>query len=338
MSARSSKKNVKLPTVKLPTKNRWLWIALFVWAAILIIVLATGWNVVLVSDYWRMLRVAHAFNLGEETVALAPWPILIAGTLGFVAAMGTIILFFIRLLREMRLNQGQSEFLATVSHELKTPIASIELTSALLREGGLTPEESGSLWQSQQRELKRLREQVETILEAARWQHAPSRPKPAVVDLERWLGETLERWRGAFGSQGEIVRRGDALPERAWVDPQSLNLVIDNIFDNARKFARGAPEVTVTTVRSPAKRRWRIEIQDRGWGFDPAESKRIFQRFSRGHNQAPYSIPGTGLGLFLATSACRSLGLKLSGMSEGYGKGATFTLEGPEPKRKKARR
>src|SRR5271155_3165974 len=116
MSAKSRKKSVpklgRIPVMKLPTKNRWLWIALFVWAAVLITVLATGWNVVLVSNYWRMLRVTHSLKLGEETVALAPWPIVIAGTLGFVAAMGTIVLFFLRLLHEMRLNQRQAEFLA----------------------------------------------------------------------------------------------------------------------------------------------------------------------------------------------------------------------------------
>jgi signal transduction histidine kinase len=330
MSGKSKK--MQVPTVKLPAKNRWLWIVLFVWAAVLIVILATGWNVVLVSNYWRMLRVAHSMNLAEDAVALAPWPIVIAGTLGFVAAMGIIILFFLRLLREMRLNQRQAEFLATVSHELKTPIASIELTSSLLRGGGLTESESLTLWEGQKRELKRLREQVETILEAARWQHAPSRPKPIMIDLEGWLEEAIVRWREAFGTQGEIRRGGESLPERTWTDPNSLNIVIDNIFDNARKFARGAPQIQIRTSLIPAKRRWRIEIEDQGWGFDPSESKRIFHRFSRGRNQAPYSIPGTGLGLFLATSACRSLGIKLTGTSEGYGKGATFVLEGSTKK------
>jgi signal transduction histidine kinase len=323
-------KSVRMPTVKLPTKNRWLWIALFVWAAVLITVLATGWNVVLVSNYLRMLRVAHSVNLEEETVALAPWPIVIAGTLGFVAAMGTVVLFFLRLLREMRLNQKQSEFLATVSHELKTPIASIELTSSLIRNGGLSGQESASLWESQQRELKRLREQVETILEAARWQHAPSRPSLCKIDLESWLDEAIDRWSSVLGNQGEIIRKGVALPKQAWIDPESLSLVIDNIFDNARKFAQGTPRITIKTNRLRAKRSWRIEIQDEGWGFEPSEAKRIMQRFTRGHHHAPYSIPGTGLGLFLAHSACRAMGLKLSAASPGYGKGATFTLEGPD--------
>ncbi|MDR3607384.1 MAG: HAMP domain-containing sensor histidine kinase [Oligoflexia bacterium] len=321
---------VKMPHMKLPTKNRWLWIALFVWAAILITVLATGWNVVLVSNYLRMLRVAHSLSIGEETVALAPWPIVISGTMGFVAAMGTIVLFFLRLLREMRLNQQQSEFLATVSHELKTPISSIELTSSLLRsgirDGGISPAESEALWESQQRELKRLRGQVETILEAARWQSAPSRPKLVNINLDAWLNDVVARWQRIFGSEGNVIRQGEPLPSETWVDPNSLNLIIDNLLSNAKKFARGAPHVTIRTSQSV--RRWKIEVQDEGWGFDPAESKRIFHRFSRSHHGAPYSIAGTGLGLYLASSACRALGLKLSATSHGYGHGATFTLEG----------
>jgi signal transduction histidine kinase len=321
--------------VPINRKNRWIWIALFVWAALLITSLATGWNVVLVSNYIRMLRMARTMRLGDEAVALAPWPIVIAGTIGFVAAMGTIVLFFMRLLREMRINQQQAEFLASVSHELKTPIASIELTSSLIRAGGLSLHEYETLWESHQCELKRLREQVETILEAARWQYGPLRSGMQSIDLERWFTESIRRWGTVLGSEGGILREGEPLPHAVRVDLASLDLITDNLFDNARKFARGAPRVIVRTKRLPStgifkKPKWQIEFRDEGWGFDPTESKRIFQRFSRGRNDAPYSIPGTGLGLFLANSACRTLGLRLSGTSAGYGKGATFTLEGPD--------
>ena len=325
---------MKIPAFPISRKNRWLWIALFVWAAFLITCLATGWNVVLVSNYLKMMRIAQAMRLGDETVALAPWPIVIAGTIGFVAAMGTIVLFFLRLLREMRLNQQQAEFLASVSHELKTPIAAMELSSSLIRAGGLSQQESDALWQSHQSELKRLREQVETILEAARWQNGPARSRSTSTDLEQWLNDSIGSWRGILGNDGQILREGEPLPRSAWVDPASLSLVTDNLFDNARKFARGAPKVTVKTVSLPAtgnlrRPKWRIEFTDEGWGFDPSESRRIFQRFSRGHNECALFHSRNGPG-----ALPRELSLPRARPSPerhqpGYGSGCDLHVGGP---------
>src|SRR4051794_2187681 len=110
-------------------KRRWLWIILFIWMTILLSILATGWNVVLVLDYRYLLSLAKSLtqpaDLGIQPTALILKMTL--GTLGFIAALTLTILMFIKLLKEMRLNQLQSEFLATVSHELKTPIAAMEL-------------------------------------------------------------------------------------------------------------------------------------------------------------------------------------------------------------------
>src|SRR4051812_30439006 len=117
-------------------KHRWVWITLFVLGVLLLATLATGWNVVLVHDYQRMLELARQVSRDEGYQA--PWLPVILGSLGFAAAVAGLILFFFRLLKEMRLNQLQTEFLATVSHELKTPIATLELTSSLLREKGLS--------------------------------------------------------------------------------------------------------------------------------------------------------------------------------------------------------
>lgn len=322
--------------VLLPTRRRRLWVFLFIWVASLLVILATGWNVVLVRDYFQMLEIARSLRISEskEPIALAPWTILVLGSLGFAAAIGTIVLFFIKLLREMRLNQLQAEFLATVTHELKTPIASIELSSSLLRSGGLPPGEVERLWGSHQQELKRLREEVETILEAARWQQAnASRVSVQRLDLEEWLSQSMLRWRTLLGEHATLAREGAPLPREIKTNLRSLNLITDNLLDNARKFARGAPRVTIRTERVPPQRfwehpSWKIEIRDEGWGFSQTQSSQLFQRFFRARHEAPYSIPGTGLGLYIAQSACRALRLTLRARSEGKGKGAVFVLQG----------
>lgn len=319
-------------------KRRWLWFFLFLAVTLLLSILATGWNVVLVHDYQSILRLAK-ISLSKEIDGRSYGLVfkMVLGTLGFIAAFTLTVLLFLKLLREMRLNQLQAEFLATVSHELKTPIASIELTSGLLRSGGISSQEVDTLWTSHQTELKRLREEVETLLEAARWQSKPLVSKKEPIVLEHWLNQSISRWKTMLGPQAIIEREGEPLNVTVQMDAQALNLVVNNLMSNAKKFSNGSPQVVIRTQRVTQKQslfpksKWLIEVEDSGWGFLPADSKRIFQKFFRSKNPAPYAISGTGLGLYLAGTACHALGLKLSGRSRGIGQGAIFTLEGIEP-------
>jgi two-component system phosphate regulon sensor histidine kinase PhoR len=317
-------------------KRRWLWVLLFIWMAFLLVLLATSWNLVLVRDYRQIMTLARQVSTRVETTK--PWESLIFGTLGFVAAMGTILLFFLKILKEMKLNQTQSEFLAAVSHELKTPIASMALSASLIRSGGLSDQEVSRLWTTHDTELTRLKEEVDTLLESARMQAEPFREKQSSIVLESWLSHSFERWQRILGPDSKLTREGESLPLHARMDLRTLNLITDNLVDNARKFSQGKPELIVTTRKISARfpwvrARWHIEFRDQGLGFDPADSRKIFNRFFRARTEAPYSIPGNGLGLHLAESASKALGLTLRGESPGKGHGACFTLEGKEARR-----
>jgi signal transduction histidine kinase len=311
-------------------RRRRLWIILFVGVVLLLTVLATGWNVVLVRDYFKMLELARSLHELSSAAGASPvpWTPLILGTLGFVAALGILVVFFIKILREMKLNQAQAEFLASVSHELKTPIASIELSASLLRAGGLSPEETERLWSSHHAALKRLREEVLAILEAARWQAGPPKVRLEPANLEEWLRQSIARWKTLLGPSASITREGDPLPEQVLTEIKSINLIADNLLDNARKFSKTRTAVVIRTRVEGA--RWSIEFHDDGLGFEPGDAKKIFERFYRSSHQAPYAIPGTGLGLHLAYSASRALGLSLKGFSRGLGHGAVFTLSGKQ--------
>jgi signal transduction histidine kinase len=311
-------------------RRYWLWVGLFIGVALLLATLALGWNVVLVRDYRHMVDLAHTLADSKAgTPALPVSPLvtsIVLGTLGFFAVLGIQIVFFIRLLQEMKTNQQQSEFLATVTHELKTPIAAIELASGLLREGSLTHDETEKLWNSHQ-----------ALLEAARWEAmSKSARKQSLssdaqkVNLEKWLMGSMERWRSILGPEASLVREGTSLNGPAVLDLKKLNLISDNILENSRKYANGSPKVIVRT--SVKNKRWQIQFQDFGWGFDPKDSKKILKPFFRARSHAPYAVPGAGLGLYIASSASQSLGMKMRGSSPGHGKGSSFTLEGKASK------
>lgn len=320
-------------------KRRWLWVVLFVGVTLLLSGLATGWNIVLLLDYHYIISLAK--NLSHSPIepthhSTSLMIRMILGTLGFIVTLALTILLFIKLLNEMRLNQLQSEFLATLSHELKTPIAALELSSTLIRAGGLSKSEINQLWSSHEKELRRLREEVEALLEAARWQSQSARVKLRPVRLEHWIQTSLEAWKAYLGSGAVIKREGDPLNFETHLDPKLMKLIIENLLSNSRKFAQGTPRIIIRTLSpehlsklSPQKKNiWQICFQDFGWGFDPNDSKKIFSRFVRSRNLAPYAIPGTGLGLYLAKSACKTMGLSLKAESQGHKKGAKFILEG----------
>jgi len=286
----------------------WFWLIFLILIVGLLAVLATRFNVALL--------------LSNRSTLLEP----ILGTLGFAVILAGIIILFVRLTQEMRLNQLQSEFLAAVTHELKTPIATLELSASLLRQTDLSSAEETLLWKSHEVELGRLRSEVEALLEAARWDAKAVRSKRIEINLEKWLNERILLWRELLGSGASIARAGDALPTKILGDPKMLDLICTNLVENAKKFTVGKPRLTVRTEYIGS--RWRIAFEDEGLGFDSSEAKKIFRRFYRAKHSAPYSISGTGLGLYLARSAGKRMGIAISAVSEGHHKGAAFALSG----------
>ena len=314
-------------TVPMSRKRWWLWISLFIIGVLIIGGLATGWNIVLVKEYRLIGEQTRSLKFPRfGTPQALPWFELIVGMAGFLATLAALILFFVRLLQEMRLNQLQTEFLASVTHALKTPIATVELSGSLLRTDDLSQDERKKLWKSFDQELKRLKQEVETLLEASRWQGSPKNLHWKQIHLQTWLEKTIERWQQILPEPHRVTLEGTPLDFVVASDPEILRLVLDNLIENARKFCNVKAEIRVKTEVDETG--WRILVIDSGWGFDPKDSKKIFQRFWRSRTSAPHTVPGTGLGLHLARNASRAIALKLTGTSAGHGKGACFTLEG----------
>ena len=301
-----------------------LWVTLFVLGLGVAGVMATSYNVQLTRDVdFRDL----------------PWGKIILGSLGFMGIMGALILFFARLLREMRISQIQADFLDRISHELRTPLSTLTLVSDLLKpsDRSLSAEEE-KLWRSHHLELERLKTDVELLLQAARLRESRLRVNLEKVDLNQWIRDQWEGFQLLLGGSAVLTLSGDPIERPVMVDPSLLELIFRNLLDNARKFAIGEARVEfkLKTIRSRfffGKSRWRISIVDQGMGFSSDQESALFRRFSRieGGNRTlnAHSIPGTGLGLYLSASAAKGMGLTLNGKSFGEGKGARFVLEGP---------
>ena len=137
-----------------------LWIVLFVLGTVIVGLMATSYN-------FELFR----------TLPSVPLAKVIFGALGFVGILAAFVLFFARLLKEMRINQLQSEFLDRISHELRTPLSTMTLVSDLLKGNTLSEADRLKLWASHGAELERLNKDVELLLQAARLRASKIEPK-----------------------------------------------------------------------------------------------------------------------------------------------------------------
>ena len=314
-------------------KKRWLWSLLFITVLLLIVGLGVWWNWVLVHNYNAMIELAkdRLLQIPHGSKRL-PWLSLILGSLGFATLVILFVLFFVKMLREMKLNQMQKDFLANMTHELKTPLASLELSSSLLKKSGsLSPQDRDDLWQAHQSELSRLRDEIERLLTASRWEQFHEAPSLVRFDLETWLQASMVQWRRMLPSNATLKRLGDTFEGQVSLDPNLLKLITSNLIDNARKFCgTNPPHITLRTTQYSRDKSqgWIIVFEDQGLGFTENDTKKIFKRFARLAHANDHSIPGTGLGLHLAMSACEAMHLRLDAASEGHNKGARFFLKG----------
>lgn len=295
--------------------STWFWASLFVFVLLILGTLAAFWNVLSIQHYQEKI----SQNLGTDA---PPWHEILFGSIGFLVLVTAVLMVFPRLFREMKLTQTQKDFLAQVSHELKTPIATIELTATLLGKKIQDP-----LLDLQLTEIARLKREVEYLLEAARLEAGAYPAKPQPIAIDQWIEASLPRWREVLGPGSTLELEGTPLHSITQTDPRALDLIATNLLDNARKFARdGSPRLRI--IRGKTKSGWKLVFMDSGMGFEPKSAKRIFKRFYRDRHAAEHAIAGSGLGLYIAYEASRSAGLELKASSQGPGSGASFVLEG----------
>jgi signal transduction histidine kinase len=305
------------------------WSLFFILASVLVATLAASWNIFLVEEYEKMQELAESFSAYRAQLQLEspPWAKVVLGSLGFSTILGLLLIFFIKTLKEIQRNQIYRAFLDKVSHELKSPLTTLELTTSLLQKKHASEDsDTQELWRAHNSELRRLRTEVELMLESSRWQRHKAKIQKTPFNLEAFLTQFWPAWQATLGPESNLLREGDRLNFTVSLDEAMLRMICQNIVDNARKYTVGLPQLRVITRRKD--HRWSLCFQDQGLGFDASVQKKIFEQFYRAKTEAPYAISGSGLGLYLAREASKAMGLKITASSPGPGKGAAFEIEG----------
>ena len=257
--------------------------------------------------------------------------LLFLGVLLLLATIAGVVLNTLFLVREIRRNEQHDAFINAVTHELKTPVASIRLYLETLLARPVDENKRQEFYRIMLHDSDRLLSTVEQVLRTGRV--GPSRRQLNIspIDLVALIDSCIDRASKLYRVPAEGIRYrrdGDAPPVTILGDFDEVQAAVSNLIDNAVKYSGSNVDVTVVTTL--ADRGYvTLRVTDQGPGIPSAELKRIFRRFYRVPGQLAMGVKGTGLGLYIVRAVARRHGGRAWAESEGLGRGSTFVLQFP---------
>jgi signal transduction histidine kinase len=273
--------------------------------------------------------VALAVTLNISWIVLN-WRLGVLAVLGvifFLLLIAGMVLNTIFLVREIRRNEQHDSFINAVTHELKTPVASIRLYLQTLQTRDLDETKRREFYRIMLEDSDRLLHTIEQVLRAGSSGSRLRRIARARVNLDEIARECVALARTRFHLDPSALayeQRLAAGPPIVIGDPEDLKAAIWNLIDNAVKYSSG--ELQIRVMLEQIDGRLAVRVSDRGVGISPTELKRIFRRFYRIPASVAMRTKGSGLGLFIVRSVARKHGGRAFAESEGAGRGSTFTL------------
>ncbi|MBO0857940.1 MAG: HAMP domain-containing histidine kinase [Chloracidobacterium sp.] len=285
-----------------------------------------------------LVALAVALNVGWVVFHWRQVAMLVFGVIFFVLIIAGLVLNTIFLVREIRRNEQHNSFINAVTHELKTPIASVRLYLETLQTRRVDDAKRQEFYQIMLDDCDRLLHTVEQVLRASRTGHRRRHIHKTIIDLGELTRECLELARKRAHLDEKALRLVETVnwvngSERAVVlgDADELRAAISNLIDNAIKYSDGNIDVAVE-VSAVGDDRIAVRVTDRGMGVPHGELKHIFKRFYRAPRRVATRVKGAGLGLFIVRSVVGKHGGRTFAESEGEGMGSVFTIELPRVK------
>lgn len=287
---------------------------------VLMVVLWIYWFVGRHQDFREL-----ANRYGIEMKEGFDWIVLTEGLVLLVVILGGIYVIFLFWNRQSRLYREQKDFISQVTHELKSPLASIQLHLETIRLRKPPQERLESFLDTMLMDTERLNNLISNLLITAKLEQRRRQSHLSVTDFSAFLAEVMERKQTKLPTGGSLTL--DIQPGlKARVDTEEMETALRNLFENAVLYSPAAPEITVRL--SQKGKDILLEFSDRGMGIDPLEIKKIFRKFYR-VRRAGENIRGSGLGLYIVQSVIKSHGGTIRVASEGPGRGSAFIITLP---------
>ena len=292
------------------------------WPILLGVVLIV--SLVALTVGWVLVSIAAALGWGN---AAFYWAVLGVGVALLVTVLAGVIVYFALSVKAIALSQRQSNFIDSVTHELKSPLASLKLYLQTLTRRSVPVERQEEFHRFMLQDVERLDGLIDHLLDAARTLNR----RPAATDDVTTIAPLLEQVRSM------VLQRHAVKEESVQIecDPElkvrgreaDIEIVFRNLLDNAVKYSLPEPRVEVTAAveRSTVT----VRVADNGPGIPLSQRHAVFRRFVRLGSELERSTPGTGLGLFLVRSLVKQLRGKVTAKGRLTGQGSVFEVELP---------
>ena len=272
---------------------------------------------------------AVVLNIGWILLNLREVALMVFGIIFFAMIITGLILNTIFLVREIRRNEQHDAFLNAVTHELKTPIASIRLYLETLKSRDVEESKRQEFYDIMLADNDRLLGTVEQVLQASRTREKQRLMNLAEIDLSQLLTETIKIVRNSHHLDEAAIRyTGPAESPKVLGDQKELQTVFVNLLDNALKYSKNEPKISVRMKLSRSGKA-DILVRDNGIGIKRADLKRVFKRFYRVPDLDASAAKGTGLGLPIVREIVEKHGGRVKAESRGEEKGSTFIVQLP---------
>lgn len=277
-----------------------------------------------------LIAAAIALNVGWILLNLTEVALLVLGIIFFALIITGLVLNTIFLVREIRRNEQHDAFLNSVTHELKTPIASIKLYLETLKTREVPMEKRQEFYDVMLADSNRLLNTVEQVLQASKTREKKRQLSMSEIRIGRVIADAVSIVQNRYHLDDGVIRVAEPADDVVvFGDESELQTVFVNLLDNAVKYSGEEKKISVRTKKSSLNNKIDILLKDNGIGIPTAELKRIFKRFYRVTGPAAKEAKGTGLGLAIVKSIIEKHGGKITAESKGPGRGTTFLIQLP---------
>ena len=253
--------------------------------------------------------------------------LLVLGILLLLIIISGVVLNTISLVREIHRNEQKDAFINAVTHELKTPVASIRLYLETLQTRAVDEEKRKEFYRIMLEDSDRLLATIEQVLRTGRMGAAGRGLNLVRIDLGSLVEECIVRARALHRIPADSLTLHSGAPVSIMADLEEVRAAVSNLIDNAIKYSGKDVKVRVETEQTDGHVLMRVK--DDGVGIPKAELKRVFKRFHRVPGPLASRVKGTGLGLYIVRSVAKRHGGRAWAESEGAGRGSTFFLRLP---------
>ncbi len=267
-------------------------------------------------------RISPQFIMETKTIA-----VLVGGILLLISVAVALALIFGRLNQQLKVNKMYDNFIASVTHELKSPLASIQLYLETLGVREVPKDRMDDFIALMLKDAQRLNALISSILEIAGIEDKKKIFKPQLYDADVLFRKLVTESMEQFNLTEQSVQYSGSAHCMCRVDRGSMKTILNNLFDNAVKYTDGKPKITFRISRE--SNRLIIRVSDQGIGISEKDQREVFKKFRRILSVNSPSVRGTGLGLYWAREIVRHHHGKIGVYSAGLGQGTTFTIELP---------